>query len=342
MHASVSIIQWDGLDAEVEGLAAAIASDIQQNRRRPGDILVLSNWRHIGERIRQRLSELEIPSQSFFTEEELETDASREVIALLRLIVNDSDLVAYRVLMGLGDKQGRAAAYSKLTDAANQQGVGVMDLLDCLLAGETFSGLRVPALVRRYRTARARVVQLSVLSIEELINALLPDQDPDISDLRRITLAAGLETDAPPALLRKVIEMITQDEVPQKSDFVRIMSLHKSKGLTSPAVFVAGAVAGILPTFPSNATDIAKRAITEEGRRLFYVAVTRSSNQLVISSSSSMLVSDAKARGITIDNNSIWTVGRKRTARTIACPYISELGASAPRPITGAAWLSSY
>lgn len=340
--ADVSIVQWDGLDAEVEGLSAAIASDIQQNRRSPGDILVLTNWRQIGERLRHRLGELGVPCQSFFSEEELETDTAREAIALLRLVANRNDLVAYRVLMGLRDAQGRAAAYAKLTEVANQQQMGVIDLLDRLAHGETFIGLSVPALVSRYRTARARVDQLSVLSIEELINELLPDQKPDIADLRRIALVAGIEADEPTDLLRRVIEMITQDEVPQTPDFVRIMSLHKSKGLTSPAVFVAGAVAGVLPTIPANATDIAIPAIVEEGRRLFYVALTRSSNQLVISSSSSMLVSDAMARGIKIDRDSITYPGGKPTARTIACRYLSELGSSAPRPITGTTWLRSY
>lgn len=338
----VSIIQWDGLDAEVEGLSAAIASDIQQNRRSPGDILVLTNWRQIGERIRQRLGELGVSCQSFFSEEELETDSAREAIALLRLVANSSDLVAYRVLMGLGDAQGRTAAYSKLTEVANQQGIGVIDLLNRLLEGETFSGLSVPALVSRFRTARARVDQLKDLSVEQLIIELFPEQNSEITDLRSIVLTAGIEVDNPQDLLRKVIEMITQDEVPQTPDFVRIMSLHKSKGLTSPAVFVAGAVAGVLPTIPANATEIATPAMVEEGRRLFYVALTRSSNQLVISCSRSVLVSDALARGIKIDRDSITYPGGKPTARTIACPYISELGPSAPRPITGTAWLRSY
>lgn len=342
MPASVAIIQWDGLDAEVEGLVAAIASDIEQNRRSPGDILVLTNWRQIGERVRQRLVELAVPSQSFFSEEELKTDAAREAIALLRLVVTDSDLVAYRVLLSLGDAQGRGTAYAKLTSTANQQNISVLDLLERLAAGETFSGLSVPALVRRYSAARARVDQLRNLTLEELIDNLLPDQDPDVADLRSLSLAASIEVETFASLLQKVIEAITQDEVPQTPDFVRIMSLHKSKGLTSPAVFIAGAVSGILPTISAGATDAKVRATTEEGRRLFYVALTRSSHQLVISSSSSMLVSDAMARGVEIANNSIRTVNGKPTARTLASPYIAELGSTAPRPITGTAWLSTY
>lgn len=340
--ATVAIVQWDGLDAEVEGLVAAIASDIQQGRRAPGDILVLTNWREIGERIRQRLIEVSVPAQSFFSEDELRSDVAREAIALLRLVVDNTDLAAHRVLMGLGDAQGRTVAYSRLTRYSRDQGIELLDLLQRLSTGERFSGLNVLALVSRYQTAQAKVERLRGLSVPELIDALLPEQDADLADLRAVCVAASLEADTSAILLRKVIETITQDEVPQNPDFVRIMSLHKSKGLTSPAVFVAGAVAGILPTTRAGAAEATLQATMEEGRRLFYVAVTRAASQLVISSAGTMLVSDAMARGVAIADNSIRMVSGKPIARTIASPYISELGSSAPQPRTGLSWLSSY
>ena len=51
------------------------------------------------------------------------------------------------------------------------------------------------------------------------------------------------------------------------------MSLHKSKGLSSPVVFIAGCVQGVIPRLPRN-VGAAARALAE-ARRLFYVGITR-------------------------------------------------------------------
>ena len=57
---------------------------------------------------------------------------------------------------------------------------------------------------------------------------------------------------------------------------VRIMSLHKSKGLSSPVVVIAGCVEGLLPTGPdSELTQAENEARLEEQRRLFFVGLTQ-------------------------------------------------------------------
>jgi DNA helicase-2/ATP-dependent DNA helicase PcrA len=54
------------------------------------------------------------------------------------------------------------------------------------------------------------------------------------------------------------------------------MSLHKSKGLSSPYVFIVGCVEGLLPAQPEPGMSAAERvAKLEEDRRLFYVGITR-------------------------------------------------------------------
>ena len=53
---AVAIVQWPDVDAEIDGVVAAIAGDVGSGRREPGDILVLTNWRKIGEGIRALLT----------------------------------------------------------------------------------------------------------------------------------------------------------------------------------------------------------------------------------------------------------------------------------------------
>lgn len=60
------------------------------------------------------------------------------------------------------------------------------------------------------------------------------------------------------------------------ADYVRLMSIHTSKGLEFPVVFLAGAVEGILPDLTHDTVNI------DEENRLAYVAVTRAKDRLYI------------------------------------------------------------
>jgi len=63
---------------------------------------------------------------------------------------------------------------------------------------------------------------------------------------------------------------------------VNMMTIHASKGLEFPVVFIAGAEEGLMPH--ARAVEEAGDAGIEEERRLFYVAVTRARDRLFISS----------------------------------------------------------
>lgn len=62
---------------------------------------------------------------------------------------------------------------------------------------------------------------------------------------------------------------------------VNLMTIHASKGLEFPVVFIAGVEEGLIPhqrSVDENGGDV------EEERRLFYVAITRARDKLLISS----------------------------------------------------------
>ena len=334
-----AIVQWPNIEAEVDGIVSAVASDVGSGQRDPGELLVLTNWRKIGEQIRARLTEVGIPVRSFFTEEEVKSEFGRASLALLRLVVNDEDAPALRVLLGLGDNEGRTAAYQRLLTYCRQQSTTARAALERLRNGERL-GISVQALVQGFSTATSRAAQLREMSVPDLVDALFPDGEEATADLRAIAVDHLGETPTAEELLRVVVEAITQDTVPQSPDFVRVMSLHKSKGLTSRSVYVVGAVQGVLPTLVSDNVGQRELAV-REGRRLFYVAVTRASEELVISSSTTMDLADANARRVVYDRRRIRRSGNRYVVRTIACQYLQELGRSAPRPVAGAAWLAS-
>ena len=71
-------------------------------------------------------------------------------------------------------------------------------------------------------------------------------------------------------------------------------------------------------------------------RRLSYVGITRSISTLVFSSATRLLYADAMHNGAIV-RRSVFVDGRKY-AVTAFTPFIGEMGASLPQPITGAAW----
>ena len=336
----VSIVQWSDVPSEIDGIVSAIADDVGRREIEPGEILVLTNWRRIGERIRERLADLGIPVRSYFTEEEFASDDGREAVALLRLVVNQTDLPAMRVLLGLGDASGRSGAYRRLLNHCYTNGHDPMDALRRMAAGERLSDLRVPALVDRYTRAMGRVEHLLSLGLPDLIDLVFPADNDALTDLRGIALDSLESAETTGDVLDEIISAVTQDDVPQHPNFVRIMSLHKSKGLTSDSTYIVGAVDGILPTVTSTNLAEAEAAV-EEGRRLFYVALTRAVNELVISSSIKMDLADANARGVKYHRSTIRKSGDRFTIRTIASPYTAELGPSAPASERGNRWIAS-
>jgi superfamily I DNA/RNA helicase len=79
-----------------------------------------------------------------------------------------------------------------------------------------------------------------------------------------------------------------EDNNKNKRDCVNLMTIHKSKGLENPVVFVMGMTEGIFPhrrstTMIADDAPIVLSGVSEE-RRLAYVAITRAQQQLYLTS----------------------------------------------------------
>jgi DNA helicase-2/ATP-dependent DNA helicase PcrA len=108
-------------------------------------------------------------------------------------------------------------------------------------------------------------------NIESLIRSMAVwENDPD-----------NLDPTLYPYLNR--ISLITRDNGDDEDGKgkVNLMTIHASKGLEFPIVFIAGTEEGIIPHARSMEED---EGSIEEERRLFYVAITRARNKLFITS----------------------------------------------------------
>lgn len=92
-------------------------------------------------------------------------------------------------------------------------------------------------------------------------------------------------------ILSDFLDLVEQIGLETKEDSVKLMTIHGAKGLEFNTVFIVGAVKGMYPYFRSE-----EQEDLEEERRLFYVAITRAKNKLIITYPRTILVKGEKVK----------------------------------------------
>ena len=330
----VYIVQHNSLQDEVLSTAEFIEHYTKTNpQARRGEILVLATRRLIGNRIRDELVSLGHPSQSFFTEDCLAKRSAQEGFCLLRLHVHPDDPAALRAWIGIGSNDLRSKPCLRLHAAANKANRSVREFLYEVAAGTRPAIPYSGGLMARFGELDTRFKSIAGLSGTALVDELWPAGDPDCADVRGFAIALLATSPTNSELLDDLIEVITQPELPgANDDIVRVMSLQKSKGLTARCVVIAGCMEGALPVRNSKYTQAELQLSFEEQRRLFYVALTRTTETLVISCAATGSFKDVVNMGIP----------PRRTlsgfSNIHASQFLSELGSSAPTVESGVAW----
>jgi DNA helicase II / ATP-dependent DNA helicase PcrA len=334
-------VRFRSADNEADGLANFIARRIGQERVGAGDCLVLVNSRRHGRRIRHALVERGVAAETFFREEALDSEMAREAITLLTLRLNPEDRVAQRAWLGIDQPDARAPAYRRIWAEADEAGIPVAEAMERIKSGD----LQVPwshKAVGRWDELMRRLGELEPLGddLDALIDALLPAGDDDLESLRSAALLALRSRDEGTSLAdfpMAVRYAISQPDVPFDAQYVRIMSLHRSKGLSAQLVAIAGMVDGVIPRDPpADATMDQQQAHREEQRRILYVGITRSSETLVLSSFAEVPFAEAMRFGARFGE--VRRRGEEVVVRTYASPLLAELGETLPDAVIGNDW----
>ena len=123
-----------------------------------------------------------------------------------------------------------------------------------------------------------------IANLEEFISVAVefsenyePEIDEDFEEEEKSILLAFLES----------IALVTDlDSENGEEDYILLMTMHSSKGLEFPVVFLIGFEEGIFPGMKSLYTQDE----TEEERRLCYVAITRAQEKLYITNAGQRMV----------------------------------------------------
>ena len=328
---AIQVIQWANIVEEIQGIADYVNHLVVSGAYASGDILIMTPRRRIGYAIRNALLHHGVDAHSFFHEEALETNEAQEAFALLTILGDNEDRVALRFWLGFGSDSWRMNQYTKLRAHCHDNGETPFEALTRMASGD-LSATGYAQLLARFRELQAALAPLADLTGSALVDALFPADLPWAEPLRDIL--AGTDLDAftlPTDVLKLVRDYVTQPEIPTHPNFVRIMSLHASKGLTSEVAIVASIVDSMIPNVDPAATGAEADRNMREQRRLFYVAITRGRQVLVLSSPARIAKGDALQMGARVGKND----------RTFPSRFLGELGGTAPRAKSGAVWAAS-
>ena len=323
----VLVLQWGDMEEEAQGIAELISRRIQRQEVDPGQVLVLAPRRQFGYAVRDALNALGVYTHSFFHEQALDNEDAQQAFTLLGILANRDDRVALRCWCGFGSQSLRSNAWVRVRKHCEESGESPWVTLERLASGDLDIPYTQP-LVVRFHELQSRIEELEATRGQALVDAIFPVNEDWTDSIR--SLASTIEGDEfDSEELREELRIrITQPELPTDVDYVRVMSLHKSKGLTADLVVVVGCIEGLVPTL-SDGTPAEQAASLEEQRRLFYVAVTRTRQTLILSSVRKLpteLVYRMRARV---------RKTRRGYALTIASRFLDELGPARPAAVRG-------
>ncbi len=285
-------------DAEAEGVVMKLQAHKFEHRSKFKDYAILYRSNHQARIFEEYLRDHRIPyllsgGKSFFDKAEI-----KDIIAYLRLLANEDDDPAF-IRAATTPKRGIGAAtlqvlgtyagerHVSLFAAAFEEGFAhrvAPRQLEPLLefghfinrmqerAGRESANLVLPDLLKAidyetflYDHEEERVAQTRWANVCEFANWINKKGELDGKTLIELTQSIAL------------INMLDKQN-DEEVDAVQLSTLHASKGLEYPHVFLVGVEEGILPHRES--TEPSK---IEEERRLMYVGITRAQRTLNIS-----------------------------------------------------------
>lgn len=328
-------VQWPNMQQEAEGIARFIKARVDAGSVIPGNVLVLAPRREFGYLVRDELRNRGVSAHSFFSEELLEGDPkdgndchAQRALALLLLLADPEDRVALRCWCGFGSNNLNANGWARLRNHCEQNGQTPWAALEQVEAG-TLTVPYTTALIANFTALKADLARLRDLNGDALVDAVFPASQEWAKPLAELKNYVEEKGFGARELVDAIRRHITQPELPTNVDYVRVMSLHKSKGLTADMVVVVGCLEGLIPFIDYDLSQAEQTRFLEEQRRLFYVAITRTKNVLVLSSVTSLPTKIAHRMRARVGQ------ARGRNSATIASRFIGELGRECPAAMTG-------
>ena len=216
----------------------------------------------------------------------------RDLLAYLRVVANPDDEWSLLRIINVPARGIGPSTVAKLVAAAREHNQAVYDVLaepPALPTGirpKVVEFARLLAALRSYAASRAvaplvEEVLRATAYRESLSSRALDDGESRLEDLREL-LTVAQEADREGRDLGSFLEQVAlvadADGLLEARDQMTLMTLHTSKGLEFPVVFLVGMEEGLFP----HRRSLTDRQSVEEERRLCYVGMTRAREELFL------------------------------------------------------------
>lgn len=271
----------------------------------PTDIAIFYRTNAQSRVIEDSLRSLKIPYRVVAGIKFYERKEIKDMLCYLRLVVNEKDSLALSRIINTPARGIGVRTLRKIEDEAVKRDQSLWEFLELLInEPEEFKHLRLSAKVKSSLGEFVNLLQEGKLiekenrSPSDLYQKLLHESGYYESLAAEKTYEAQARLENLDELLNAInqyesetkepsmvgfLETITLDSAVDDTDEpmkeVSMMTIHGSKGLEYPYVFVSGAEETVFPSYQS--LENGPEAIEEE-RRLFYVAMTRAMKKLHI------------------------------------------------------------
>ncbi len=302
----IRIIRTPNDEAEAERIANEILHQHLVRRCEYRDFAVLYRGNHQARILEIKLQQNRIPYKinggtSFFAKAEI-----KDIMSYLRLLVNPDDDAAFLRIINTPRREIGPATLEKLNDYAAQRKVSLSAACQEIGLQQHLPEKAAERLIRFTSWLERTIHKLHtdddpVMVIREVVTDinyeawLRQDSTSDLMAEKRLAnvyilidglkamLEKGDEDDDSDIQVQDAIgklvlrDIMDRQEEEDDSDAVQLMTLHASKGLEFPHVFIMGLEEELLP----HRNSIENGDIEEE-RRLMYVGITRAQRTLAM------------------------------------------------------------
>ncbi len=271
-----------------------------QNGKKYSDFAILYRNNALSRVLEEGLVKRSIPYRLFGGTRFYDRKEIRDIMSYLKALYNPNDDIAVRRIINVPKRGIGDTTINKVAEAAAENGISFYSAL--------LSADAIPELKSRAKQLNAFAELLVTLrekaqseSVADLIDYILDDTGyrrelenegtdealgriENLNELKNkaVEFAEGRseEEASLAAFLEEVALVADVDGYTEGADTVVLMTLHSSKGLEFPTVFIAGFEEGIFPG--ARAANIDDPAALEEERRLCYVGITRAKKELYL------------------------------------------------------------
>ena len=221
----------------------------------------------------------------------------KDALAYLRLVVNPNDTANIQRVINYPTRGIGKKTQERVQQFANQNGFTLWQAIERVEDIDTLSS-RAKNAVSTFRSLIAKYAsKANSMEADELAQELIREAGL-LSELRKDhtrenlmrwenvqDLVSGIadfvasSDDASLSIFLQEIALMTSQDETEEQDQVTLMTLHASKGLEFPVVFIAGLEEGLFPLEMAAK----EKSDLEEERRLFYVGATRAEQFLYLS-----------------------------------------------------------